>query len=256
MKVISLNVNGMRSAYRKGLLDFISKERSDIICLQEIKAQKDDLPKELLNLKGYYSFFNPAEKKGYSGVAVYTRKKPVLVNTKLGIKRFDKEGRFLELKYPSFTLLNFYLPHGGRQKENLNYKLEVYREVLKRVEKLKNKNAILIGDFNIAHNEVDLARPRQNRNNIMFTLEERKQIDLLLQLGFVDSFRYFYNEPGYYTWWPYAFQARERNIGWRIDYGFLSKRISKTLRRASIYSGVFYSDHCPIGLNLGRNRRL
>jgi len=248
MKVISCNVNGIRSAFKKGLVTFISKERPDIICLQEIKAKKEDLPLKLLNLEGYYSFFNPAEKKGYSGVAVYTKESPVLVKTKLGLKRFDKEGRLLRLEYPSFTLLNLYLPHGGRQKENLDYKLEVYSLLIEKIKKLKSKNFILIGDFNIAHNEIDLARPKENRNNIMFTSEERGQIDKLLGLGFLDSFRQLNDKAECYTWWPYAFRAKERNLGWRIDYAFISDKLANGIKNAMIYSKASFSDHCPIGL--------
>lgn len=250
MKIISCNVNGIRSASKKGFLDFIRKEKPDIICLQEIKAQKADIPQELLSLKNYYLFLNSAEKKGYSGTAVFTKKKPVSVSKKLGLERFDKEGRLLELEYSNFTLINFYLPHGGRQKGNLSYKLEAYEKVFGRIKRLKKKNIILIGDFNIAHKETDLARPKQNVNNIMFTPEERKQIDTLLEFGFIDSFRKFDSGTGNYTWWPYAFKARERNLGWRIDYAFVSKGLSKKLKSVSIYSEVNFSDHCPIGLEL------
>lgn len=248
MKIISCNVNGIRSACRKGLLDFINKEKPDILCFQETKAVKEDLPKELINPKGYYSFFNLAEKKGYSGVSVYTKEKPISIGTKLGIERFDREGRILELEYHGFRLLNIYFPHGGRQKENLSYKLDVYKKILERVKRLGKKEAILIGDFNIAHTNIDLARPKQNRNNIMFTPEERKQLDDLVGLGFVDTFRLFNNKTGNFTWWPYAFDARERNLGWRIDYCFVSRKVSKKLDKAIIYSTLCFSDHCPIGL--------
>jgi exodeoxyribonuclease-3 len=251
MKIISCNVNGIRSAYRKGLLDFINTEKPDIFCLQEIKANKEDISEELLNIKGYYSYFNSAQKKGYSGVAVYTKREPVSINTSLNHERFDKEGRILELEYHNFVLINFYIPHGGRQKENLSYKLEVYKEIFRKVGKLKNKNIILIGDFNIAHNEIDLSRPKENKNNIMFTLEERKQIGNLLDLDFSDSFRQLNNESGNYTWWPYAFKAKERNMGWRIDYLFVSKNLSKKIKGVEIYSQINFSDHCPIGLELG-----
>ena len=217
MKILSCNVNGIRSAYRKGFLEFIQKENPDIFCLQEIKANTENLPSELLEIKDYYSYFNSAQKKGYSGVAVYTKRKPTSVNTSLGHDRFDKEGRILELDYPDFTLINFYIPHGGRQKENLSYKLEVYKEIFKKVNTLKNRDLILIGDFNIAHKEIDLARPKENKDNVMFTVEERKQIDNLFDLGLVDSFRYLNTNSGNYTWWPYAFKAKERNMGWRID---------------------------------------
>lgn len=250
MKIISCNVNGIRSAYEKGLLGFIEIEKPDILCLQEIKAHKEDLPFELTNLKGYNSIFNPAKKKGYSGVAVYTKTKPILVRTKLGLERFDREGRILELHYPHSILLNIYFPHGGRQKENLDYKLQVYKKIFERVKKLKNKSVILIGDFNVAHKEIDLARPKQNINNIMFTSKEREQLDILLNLDFIDSFRKFNQKGGYFTWWPYAFKARERNLGWRIDYAFVSSKLSKKIKAVNIYSKVNFSDHCPMGLEL------
>lgn len=250
MKIISCNVNGIRSAYKKGLLDFVAKEKPDLLCLQEIKAKKEDLPQNILGLSGYNLFFNSAEEKGYSGVSVFTKEKPISVKRQLGFKRFDKEGRFLELVYPKFTLLNFYLPHGGRGKENLSYKMEAYQKVFKRIKKLKNKNIILIGDFNIAHKEIDLARPKNNKNNVMFTPEEREQVDKLLNLGFVDGFRQFNHKSGNYTWWPYAFRAKERNLGWRIDYAFVSSKLSRKIKKVIIYSKANFSDHCPIGLEL------
>lgn len=250
MKIISCNVNGVRSACKKGFLDFICRENPDVICLQEIKANEEVLPQELINLRNYYSFFNPAEKRGYSGVAVFTRHKPVSVRKNLGLDRFDREGRLLELEYHDFVLLNLYAPHGGRGKENLNYKLDAYKKVLERMRRLKSENIVLIGDFNIAYEEIDLARPKQNKNNIMFTLEERKQIDKLLNLGFIDSFRQFNDKLGNYTWWPYAFHAKERNVGWRIDYAFVSRKLESKLLSGRIFPEVRSSDHCPIGVEL------
>lgn len=231
-------------------MDFIAKEKPNIFCLQEVKAQENDLPKSLAEIEGYYLYLNSAEKKGYSGVAVFSKEKPILVKTKLGLERFDKEGRYLELEYFGFTLFNLYLPHGGRHKENLDYKLEAYRKIGEKVRKLKNKNIILIGDFNVAHEEVDLARPKENKNNIMFTAEERKQIDNLLNLGLVDTFRCFDKNSGNYTWWPYAFHAKERNLGWRIDYAFVSKNLVEKVSMANIYTEVNFSDHCPIGVEV------
>jgi exodeoxyribonuclease-3 len=250
MKIISCNVNGIRSACKKGFVDFINNEKPDIFCFQEIKAGEENFPAELLNLSNYYLFINPAGKKGYSGVAILTKEKPISVNKKIGLERFDKEGRLLELEFPGFTILNFYFPHGGRLKENFDYKLEAYKKLFSKLKRLKKEKVILIGDFNIAHSEIDLARPSQNKNNIMFTPEEREQIDNLLGLGFVDSFRKKNMKSGNYTWWPYAFNAKERNLGWRIDYAFVSKKLSKKIKRARIYPNVNFSDHCPIGLEL------
>lgn len=250
MKIISWNVNGLRSTYKKGFLDWLGKSGADIVCLQEIKAQKEQLPLELLNPQDYLSFFNPAIRKGYAGVLVYTKKNPLTIEKEIGMKRFDQEGRMLRLKYPGFNLINLYLPHGGRQKENLDYKLEVYGYLLSYLEKIKDENLVLIGDFNIAHQEIDLARPKENLDNTMFTREERKQIDKIIGLGFTDSFRKFHKQGGHYTWWPYFANARERNLGWRIDYGFTSKGLTPKLKDAFILSEVKGSDHCPIGIEM------
>jgi exodeoxyribonuclease-3 len=247
MKIISWNVNGIRAVYKRNFLKWLTNTKADIVCLQEIKAQTDQLPADLLKPKGYYFYFSQAVKKGYAGLAVYTKQKPLKVEYKLDLKRFDQEGRILKLKYPDFTLINLYLPHGGRQKENLNYKLEVYKRLLNYLKKNKDKNIILAGDFNIAHQEIDLARPRQNQNNVMFTKEEREQIDKIIDLGFTDTFRKFNKKGGNYTWWPYFANARQRNLGWRIDYVFTSKKITPKLKDAFILNKVTGSDHCPIG---------
>lgn len=248
MKIISWNVNGLRAVYKRNFLDWFKSVDADIVCLQEIKLQKDNLPIDLINPENYYSYFNFAEKKGYSGVAVYSKQKPLKEEYKLGIKRFDSEGRMIKLEFLRFILINIYIPHGGRQKEKLDYKLEVYKYFFNYLKKIKNKKIILVGDFNIAHREIDLARPKQNQNNIMFTLEERKQIDKMIDFGFIDSFRKFNKEGGYYTWWPYFANARERNLGWRIDYAFVSKRLKLKLEDAFILEKVKGSDHCPVGI--------
>ncbi len=250
MRIVSWNVNGLRAVYRKGFLDWLKKSKGDIICLQEIKAQEEQLPPDLINPLGYFSYFNPAVKKGYSGTAVLSKEKPLKIDKKLGSKKFDQEGRILELKYPKFSLINLYLPHGGRSKENLDYKLEAYKVVLNYFRKIKDKKVIAIGDFNVAHQEIDLARPKNNKNNIMFTDEERKKIDNVIKLGFVDSFRKFNQEGGNYTWWPYFANARKRNLGWRIDYVFVSKALVLKLKNAFIMSKVMGSDHCPIGIDI------
>jgi exodeoxyribonuclease-3 len=250
MKIISCNVNGIRAAAKKGLAEFIAAEQPNILCLQEIKANKTDFPAALVEIDGYELYVNSASKKGYSGVAIYTKSKPIAVNNRLDVDKFDSEGRMLELDYDNFVILCLYLPHGGRQKENLEYKLEVYKKLFEKLDSMNNKNVILIGDFNIAHLEIDLARPRQNMKNIMFTPEERAQIDKIINLGFVDSFRKFSDAPGNYTWWPYAFDAKQRNMGWRIDYGFVSKKMAGDLIGAKIYPECNFSDHCPIELEL------
>lgn len=250
MKIISWNVNGLRSVCKKGFSNFLLSEKPEIICLQEIKVQKEKIPEELLQLKNYYSFFNFAHKKGYSGVAVFCQEKPLQIKTKIGLERFDQEGRFLALEFKSYTLINLYLPHGGRGKENLDYKLAAYRQLIKFLGAHKNNKIVLVGDFNIAHEEIDLARPKQNKNIIMFTPTERKQIDRILKFGFLDSFRIFNQEKGHYTWWCYMADCRKRNIGWRIDYGFVSKNMRGQLKNAFILPEVLGSDHCPIGIEV------
>ena len=250
MKIVSWNVNGLRSIYKKGFLKWFNKIKADIVCLQETRVFQKELPLDLLRIKNYHLYFNEAEKKGYAGVAVYTKEKPLKVESKLGLERFDQEGRILKLEYSDFILINLYLPHGGRSKENLDYKLEVYKHLLKYFQKIKDKNVILAGDFNIAHQEIDLARPEENKNNIMFTQEERDQIEKIIKLGFKDSFRMFNKEGGNYTWWPYFVNARERNLGWRIDYIFVSKSLSQNVKNASILKEIMGSDHCPIEIEI------
>ncbi|MFH0852343.1 MAG: exodeoxyribonuclease III [bacterium] len=250
MKIISRNVNGLRAVCRKDFLGWFKNTSPDILCLQELKLQKEQLPSQLLKPNGYQAFFSFAAKKGYSGVAVFSKKKSVRYEQKLGLTRFDGEGRILRLDFPGFSLVNLYIPHGGRQKENLKYKLQAYRVLINYLNKLKNKNIILIGDFNIAHTELDLARPKQNRNNIMFTPEERGQLDKIVELGFMDTFRMFHKEGGHYTWWPYFANARARNLGWRIDYCFTSKSLAQKVKETLIMPEVLGSDHCPVGIEL------
>lgn len=247
MKILSWNVNGLRAVVKRGFWRWLRESGADIVCLQEVKVGENELTFDLLYPQGFYAYFNCARKKGYSGVAVYTKIRPLEVKQEIGLKRFDQEGRFLQLEYPRFTLINLYLPHGGRGKENLGYKLEVYQYLLDYLGELKE--GILLGDFNIAHREVDLARPRENQNNTMFTPPERRQIDHLIRSGFVDSFRFFNQESGHYTWWLY--QLRDQDIGWRIDYVFLSQKLLPKLKDAFIFPQIKGSDHCPVGIELG-----
>lgn len=243
----------MRAVLKKGFLKWLAGTRADIICLQEIKADVGELPPDALRPEGYISFFSPSSlKKGHSGVACYVCKEPKRADYNLGFKKFGKEGRIIRLEYPKFVLFNLYLPHGGRSKENLGYKLEVYNHLLDYLGPLaqKTKNIILTGDFNVAHQEIDLARPKQNQNNVMFTPQERAQLDKLIALGFVDSFRYFVSTGGHYTWWPYFADARARNLGWRIDYAFVSKSLTSKLKDAFILRDITGSDHCPIGIEV------
>lgn len=250
MRVLSWNVNGLRAVFKKNFLPWLKKSRADIVCLQEIKADHTQIPSKLHRLKNYYLFTNPAQKKGYAGVAVFSKNKPLVAEIKLGLKRFDNEGRFLRLDFENFSLINLYLPHGGRKKENLGYKLKVYDYLLDYLPRIKSKLLVLIGDFNIARTELDLARPKNNQKNIMFTPEERTRLDKLINLGFIDTFRKYHQSGGNYTWWPYRLNARARNLGWRIDYAFVSKKLKSKLKNAFILRDVFGSDHCPIGLEI------
>ena len=250
MKILCCNVNGIRAAHKKDFLKWIKNSRADIVCLQEVRAMQEQLLDDLLNINNYYLCLNPAQKKGYSGTAIYTKQKPIKIDCKLGIKRFDQEGRIIKLKYPDFDLINVYFPHGGHDKSNLEYKLKAYKCFLNYLKINKHKNIIAVGDFNIAHQEIDLARPKQNQKNIMFTLEEREQISNLIKIGFVDSFRKFNKKSGNYTWWPYRFNAKKRNLGWRLDYIFISRKMAPKLKYAFILNKVNISDHCPIGIEI------
>jgi len=250
MKIISWNVNGLRANYKKGFLDWFKTEKPDFCCLQEVRARKEQLPKELLEIKGFFCFLNSAKKPGYSGTAIYSKKEPKNIIKELGMRKFDEQARMLRLDFSDFILINFYIPHGGRAKENLPYKMDAYEAILAYLKKLKNKKVIVVGDFNIAHQEIDLARPKDNKNNIMFSKEEREQIDKIIALGYVDSFRQFNKKEGNYTWWSNFNNVRERNIGWRIDYIFVSKPMAKNLKNAFIKNKVMGSDHCPIGIEL------
>ncbi|MBU2591843.1 MAG: exodeoxyribonuclease III [Patescibacteria group bacterium] len=257
MKIVSWNVNGLRSVYKKesvyqknDFFQWLKILNADIICFQEIKARQDQLPFDLINVHGCHFYLNSSERPGYGGVAVYTKQEPVSIEKKIGWQKFDSEGRLLILKYPKFVLLNLYIPHGGRGKENLDYKLEVYRVLINRLEDFEKKEIILVGDFNVAREEIDLARPKDNQNNIMFTLEERKSFGELIDSGFDDSFRKFNKKGGNYSWWPYFNNARERNIGWRIDYIFTSKKLTPKLKNAFILKDVSGSDHCPVGVEM------
>ncbi len=258
MKIISWNVNGIRAACRKGFLDWFKKENADIVCLQEIKAQMDNIPSDLLALskpalftvKSYHGYFSTAHRPGCWGVGVFSKEEPLNVERKIGLARFDQEGRVLKLRYPKFTLFNLYFPHGGRDKENMGYKLQVNDYLLDYLQKNKGEPMILAGDFNVAHTELDLARPQDNKNNTMFTKEEREKLNCLVGLGFVDTFRYFHKEGGHHTWWLTSFNERKRNIGWRIDYIFVSRNLAPQVKNGFILPNVMGSDHCPVGIEI------
>ena len=253
LKIISWNVNGIRASYKKGLLDFIKQESPDILCLQETKAMIEQLPIDLKEIEGYDFYLNPAEiRKGYSGVGVYTRIKPNKVEySSLGSQFKDNEGRIISLSFDDFTLFNIYFPNGGKSKEHFEYKLNFYENTLKHANKLKKKtNVIICGDVNAAHTEIDLARPKENQKNIGFLPVERDWITRFLDSGFIDTFRFFNKEASNYSWWDMKTKARERNVGWRIDYFFINKELENNLLSASILKDVEGSDHCPISIEI------
>ncbi|MGM0365424.1 MAG: exodeoxyribonuclease III [Actinomycetota bacterium] len=252
ISIASWNVNGLRSAYRKGLLNFIADFSFDILCLQEIKAKPEQLPTKLVSPNGYYPYFFPAQRPGYSGVAVYTRKKPQKYGNGFGIPAFDREGRVLWLDFGRFILFNTYMPNGGRSQQRLDYKLEFYNLFLGYLKNLlgMGKKIILAGDINTAHKAIDLARPRQNKNNTGFLPREREWIDELILSGFVDTFRMFERGGGHYTWWDYKTRARERNVGWRLDYFFCSRNMKGNIKGSHMLPQVNGSDHCPVVLKL------
>jgi exodeoxyribonuclease-3 len=250
MKIISWNVNGIRSVYRKGFSEWLEKYQPDIVALQEIKACPEEIPQVLVENSNYNLFVHSAQKKGYSGVVFLSKKKPKRIKKDLGLKQFDQEGRGLFLEFPEFILINLYLPHGGRKKEKLDYKMKVYNFLIDYLSQIKNRKIILTGDFNIAHQEIDLARTKENKNSIMFTPQERERITAIIEMGFSDSFRQFHPDEKKYSWWPYFANARARNLGWRIDYIFSSNSLESQLKKAFILNEVMGSDHCPIGIEI------
>ncbi|MBM3699688.1 MAG: exodeoxyribonuclease III [Actinobacteria bacterium] len=252
VKIVSWNVNGLRAIYKKGFEGFIRQNDFDIVCLQEIKVHNDNIPGELKSIGKYLSYFSCALRPGYSGVATYTKMAPQNTGYGFGIKRFDDEGRVLWVEYKDFILFNTYMPNGGRDKIRLSYKLDFYYEFLNYLKSLlkAGKNIIVAGDVNTAHKPIDLARPKQNENNTGFLPEEREWIDRLLDAGFLDAFRVFNNKPDNYTWWDYKTGARQRNVGWRIDYFFISQGLKKMVKQCAIMPEVMGSDHCPVFLEL------
>lgn len=253
IKIVSWNVNGLRAIHRKGFLEWIDKERPDVLCIQEIKATEDQLPVEIREIKGYESFFNPASKKGYSGVAVYSKIRPSGILRGMETERFDKEGRLLALEYEDFTLFNIYYPNGGRENRRVPFKLEFYEVFLDYINSYRKgvPNLVICGDLNTAHKEIDLARPRENVKNTGFLPEERRWIDRFIQNGYTDTFRMFEKGPGHYTFWDYKTRARQRNVGWRLDYFFVSKGFEKKVIRSYMLTDIMGSDHCPIAIELG-----
>lgn len=254
-KIICWNVNGLRAVHRKdGFLSFVHNTDPDILCLQEVKAREDQLPEEIKNIPGYHAYFNaPHEKKGYSGVAVYTKEKPTKVEYGIGEKKFDTEGRLLTLHFTDFVLLNVYFPNGGGGPDRLKYKLDFYDAFLKHIEGLrkKQKNILFCGDVNTAHEAIDLARPKENEENTGFLPEERAWIDEVAYHGYTDVFRHFNpDKKEAYTYWDMKTRARDRNVGWRIDYFFVSNELLPKVKSTKILHNIYGSDHCPIEMDI------
>ena len=250
IKILSWNVNGIRSVVNKGFLKWLSKESPDVLCLQETKAHPEQLDRSLTNPDGYMTYWNNPPRKGYAGVAVFTRIKPTSVEKDFSSGTFNTEGRALLVHFKDFILINVYFPNGSMGPARLKYKLDFYDRFLEFVGGIKNKNIVVCGDFNTAHERIDLARPEQNEMFSGFLPVERKWMDKFVAHGYVDTFRHFNDEGGHYTWWDYKSRSRQRNIGWRIDYFFTTKKMTSRLKNAFIMSDVPGSDHCPVGIEL------
>lgn len=252
-RLVSWNVNGIRACVKKGFVQWMKESSPDIICLQEIKALEDQFPETIFEQKEYSFFINPAEKKGYSGVAIFTKKKPLKVITKIGVEKFDIEGRTLILEFEKFVLINCYFPNGQRDHNRVPYKLEFYQEILAIYNSYtkKKKRVIITGDFNTAHHPIDLANPKGNKKTTGFLENERLWLDNYAEAGMIDCLRFFEPETeGIYSWWTYRSQCRERNIGWRIDYFMACSTLKKDLISCKHLPDVLGSDHCPIELTI------
>ncbi|MDD4352306.1 MAG: exodeoxyribonuclease III [Candidatus Gracilibacteria bacterium] len=251
MRLLSWNVNGIRAVQKKGFLEWFGKEAPDILCLQETKADPSQLDDALLDVPGYKAYWSSAEKKGYSGVALYTKQEPLSVAYDLGIEEFDREGRLIIAEYEDFYLLNCYFPNGKSSEERLQFKMSFYAAFLELCERLRKKKPLIFcGDVNTAHKPIDLARPKENEDISGFLPIERKWLDELVAQGYVDTFRHFYPEEVKYSWWSMRAGARARNVGWRIDYFFMTDDYLEHLKEAFILPDVMGSDHCPVGLTI------
>lgn len=249
MKLISWNVNGLRACVQKNFMEDFEKLDADIFCLQETKLQEGQIQ---LDLPGYFQYWNYAEKKGYSGTAVFTKKEPLSVKNGIGIEEHDHEGRVITLEFENFFIVTVYTPNSQNELKRLDYRMkweDAFREYLLSLK--EKKGVIVCGDMNVAHNEIDLKNPKTNHNNAGFTDEEREKMTKLLESGFVDSFRYFYPDAeNIYSWWTYRFQARAKNAGWRIDYFLVSDNMKEQMEDAKIHTEIMGSDHCPVELQL------
>jgi exodeoxyribonuclease-3 len=252
MKIFSWNVNGVRAIEKKGFLEWIENEDPDIICIQETKAKVEQLGSSLVKDHGYHTYWHSAEKPGYSGVATFSKVEPYYVQKGLGIDRFDSEGRVLITEHENFLLYNIYFPNGQKDEIRLNYKLDFYDELLPIINEQveSGSNVVVTGDWNTAHYPIDLARPKDNIKTSGFMPIEREKMDQYIKSGWIDTFRHFHSEPERYTWWTYRFGARQRNVGWRIDYFFVNESFISNIEDADIHDDVIGSDHCPVSITV------
>lgn len=252
MKILSYNVNGIRSALNKGLIEWLEGASPDIVCLQELKAQQEQVDISLFSALGYKIYWHSARKKGYSGVAILSKTEPENVEYGSGMDHYDEEGRIIRADYRDFSVMSLYVPSGSSGDERQSFKMQFLDEFLPYVNNLKNekKNLIISGDFNICHQPIDIHNPVSNKNSSGFLPEEREWVTKFLETGFIDTFRYFHNEPHQYTWWSFRFNARQKNLGWRIDYHMASHEMKERLVEARIFQEVIHSDHCPILLEI------
>ncbi len=245
MKILSWNINGLKSIYNKNVLSKLLKDDYDIICFQEVKLADESFIREVVP-NNYFIYYNLSENKGKHGVAIISKIKASKEDYLIGHSLADKEGRYIKLEFDNYMLINLYVPHGGRQKENLEYKLEVINKLINNLKSYKNKNIIITTDFNIARSDIDVCRAKQNYKNIMFTEVERNTLENLLNIGFIDSYRYFNPDTIKYSWWPYAFNCREKNVGWRIDYILISNGLLNKVKNIDINENYLGSDHAPL----------
>ena len=252
MKLISWNVNGVRAVVKKGFLDWLEQEQPDVLCLQETKAHIDQLAAEILTDHGYHTYWHSGERRGYSGVATFCKTEPLYVQEGLGIERYDVEGRVLITEHENFLLYNIYFPNGQKDDERLQYKLDFYDDLLPIINEQaeSGNNVVVTGDWNTAHHPIDLARPKENVKTSGFMPVEREKLDIYVENGWVDTFRLFHQGGERYSWWTYRIGARERNVGWRIDYFFVNEGFVENIVDGDIHDEVMGSDHCPVSLEL------
>lgn len=252
MKIISYNINGLRAAIKKGFLEWVKENQADVICLQEVKIQQIQFPLEGLNELGYYHYWFFAQKKGYSGVGILSKKKPLKITYGLGIDYMDEEGRNIRIDFEECSIMSLYIPSGSNMEKRLNFKLDYMKDFYVYIKELKERypDLILVGDYNICHKAIDIHDPIRNANQSGFLPIERKWLDDFINLGFIDSFRYKVKEPHHYSWWSYRMQSRMRNKGWRIDYALVSDSLKSKIKQASLLHEAHHSDHCPVYLEM------